>query len=1589
MVRLSDPPAIIEFGHFRILPHRRQLLAGGRPIRLGGRAFDLLLALIEAPGAVVGKDELLSRIWPGRIVEENRLQSEIWALRKAFGAEGDLIRTVSGRGYQFTGEIRVRPEGETMAPDTVTAAAEPPRTAESDRASLPLPDKPSMAVLPFANMSGDPEREYFADGMVEEIITALSRIRWLFVTARNSSFAYKGQNVDVKRVGQELGVRYVLEGSVRRSRNRVRIAAQLIDAGTGAHLWADHFDGLLEDVFDLQDKVASSVAGVIEPALQAAETARSTGRPTADLTAYDLYLRAHAMVWSARQIPEALGLLEQAIARDPHYGPALAWAAMCCYRLCVDGSGTDPDGDSRKGVDFAQRALEVAGDDPEVIVNAALALSYFGEDINAMIALVDRALALNPNFARGWHVGGILRLFAAQPDLAIEHAETALRLSPRARVGTSLSLIGQALFLARRFDESVPKLLLAIQEDPSFPAPYRYLAACYAHMGRLAEARAIVARLRRITSGLGRGHSWFRNAEHRELYLAGLRLATGDEGNTTAAPPRVDLLRGLVSSQDGKAERRQITAMSCEALGVAARADGNGLENLREAVGAFEYCVSEIVGRHGGFIASRLGNTVLVLFGYPAAHEHDAEQAIRTALELCAAVKALRPDANAPMRCRVGIATGMVIIGDLVAVGEGRDHGIVGDAPGLAARLQISAQPDTVTIEPATWRLIGNLFDCHDLGALDTNSDTGPIRRWQVLGESVVASRFEALHGSELTPLVGRDEEIDLLLRRWARAKAGDGQIILVSGEAGVGKSRATAVLEERLHGEPHLRLRYFCSPYHQDSALFPVIDQLGRAAGFARDDPSASKLEKLEALLARAAPPDEDVAFLADLMSLPVSERHPLPNLSPQRKKERTLEALIHQLEGLARDKPVVTVWEDAHWLDPTSQELLDLTVEHVRSLPVLLIVTFRPEFQPPWAGQPQVSMLALNRLDRRDRTALVVQIAGSKTLPNEVVSQIADRTDGVPLFVEELTKSVLESGLLREENDRYVLDRPLPPLAIPMTLHASLLARLDRLVSARHVAQIGAAIGRQFSYQVLRAVSRLPEDELRTALARLVASELVFQRGMPPDAVYTFKHALVQDAAHGSLLRNVRQQLHAQIAETLAANFAEIIESQPERLAQHYAEAGLVERAVAFWGKAGHRSVARSAMAEAAAQFQKGLDQLALLPDIPERRQKELEFSSALGAVLNVVKGSAAPETGQAYARARVLWEQLGSPLEFIQVPCGQSRYHAHRGELDVALRLDQDLLCLSRRRNDSAGLVMGHYSSGRNLMWVGGFASSRSHLETVLALYDPNSHHSLLRQTGVHPQLAAQAALGVVLCCLGFPDQALAQSNKAIAEARRLPHPPTLAMSLGMDALLLSIVGDEIGLEQRAGGLVAVATDQGFPFYRATGAIFRGWVKAKNANVTEGLSLLRAGSSAYSATGATAWMPWYIALLAGACEIAGQVEEGAAWLDQALQLVERTGERWFAAELDRQRGRLLLRQGHPQAAEELYCKALGIAREQEAKLWELRAAASLARLWRDQGRRIAARDLLATSYGWFTEGFATPDLKEAKALLDKLDA
>jgi class 3 adenylate cyclase len=818
------------------------------------------------------------------------------------------------------------------------------------------------------------------------------------------------------------------------------------------------------------------------------------------------------------------------------------------------------------------------------------------------------------------------------------------------------------------------------------------------------------------------------------------------------------------------AERRQLTVMFCDLVGSTALSVRRDPEDLRDLIAAYHHAVNEVVRRFDGFVARYMGDGILIYFGYPRAHEDDAERAARCALAMVDAVSGLQ--LGEELHARVGIATGMVVVG-----GGAAEHDVVGETPNLAARLQTSAEPNAVLIAANTRQLIGGLFEYRDLGGVEARGFTGTVSAWQVLRPSAIASRFEALRPSSPTPLVGRDEELEILLRRWKRAKKGEGQVVLLSGEPGIGKSRMAAALAERLAQQPHYHLRYFCAPHHQGTALHPVIAHLEHAAGFARDDPPAAKLEKLRRLLGqgrlghlrrrvaahasqrmRNSEQEAELALLAvagvrqalvaDLLSLPTGRALSDMNLSPQRKKERTLEALIGLLEDLSGRQPVLMVFEDVHWIDPTSRELLDMTIERIRRLPVLLIITFRPEFQETWSGAAHVSTLLLNRLDTGEGTQLAETVAG-KALPEQVVAHIAARTDGVPLFVEELTRAVLESGLLHDEGDRYALDRPMPPLAIPSSLRASLLARLDHLGPvAKEIAQIGAAIGRDFSYELLAAVARRGKAELQDALSRLVDAGLVFQHGMPPDATFLFKHALVQDAAYGTLLRGPRRVLHAEIAEALETHSTEIIDSQPELLAQHYAEAGLVEKSIVFWGKAGRRSTARSAMAEAAAQFQKALDQLELLPDNPERQRQKLEIYSALGAVLIAVKGEAATETGQAYARARELWEQLGSPSEYLHVAYGQSRYYAYRGELDLAQHLEEDLLRLSRQRNDAAGLVLGHFASGRTQMLAGRFGSARSQLEEVLALYNPIYHRSLVHQAADDPQVNSRAWLGIVL-------------------------------------------------------------------------------------------------------------------------------------------------------------------------------------------------------------------------------------------------
>src|SRR5215469_8319987 len=626
------------------------------------------------------------------------------------------------------------------------------------------------------------------------------------------------------------------------------------------------------------------------------------------------------------------------------------------------------------------------------------------------------------------------------------------------------------------------------------------------------------------------------------------------------------------------AERRQVTVMFSDLVGSTALSARMDPEDLRELISAYHKCVAEAVRRFGGFVAQYLGDGVLVYFGYPEAHEDDAERAVRTGLELIAEVIALKTPAA--LQTRVGIATGLVVVGDLTGSGESQERRIVGETPNLAARLQRIAEPNTVVIAEATRGLLGNLFELEDLGARDLKGVAQPVRAWVALRASTVESRFEALHPSGLTPLVGREEETELLLRRWSRAKSGGGQVVLISGEAGIGKSRLAAALQENLAPEPHTRLRYFCSPQHTDSAFYPIIGQMERAAGLLHDDTLQQKLDKLDALLAHTSTSIQDAALFAEMLSLPNDGRYPTPELTPQQRRQQTLEALTTQIETLSGLKPVLMTFEDAHWADPTSLEAFGRAVDRLRTLRVLLLATFRPEFDAPWVGRPYVTALTINRLAEPEADAMINRIVGDRLLSASVRQDIIERTDGIPLFVEEMTKAVLEAGS-ETAAELAIAAVPSPALAVPASLHASLMARLDRLGgSAKELTQIAAVIGREFSHALLAAVVRQPKAELRSALDRLIAAGLLFRRGVPPHATYRFKHALVQDAAYGTLLREPRRTLHARIAETIASKFAESAENRPELLARHWTEAGLIEKAASFWGKAGQRSLARSAL-------------------------------------------------------------------------------------------------------------------------------------------------------------------------------------------------------------------------------------------------------------------------------------------------------------------------------------------------------------------------------------------------------------------------
>jgi len=1043
-----------------------------------------------------------------------------------------------------------------------------------------------------------------------------------------------------------------------------------------------------------------------------------------------------------------------------------------------------------------------------------------------------------------------------------------------------------------------------------------------------------------------------------------------------------------------EAERRQLTVMFCDLVGSTNLSSRLDPEDLREVVRSYQETAADVIQGFEGHIAQYLGDGLLVYFGYPQAHEDDAHRAVRTALGIVDALgtlnSGLETEYGVQLTVRLGIHTGPVVVGEMG--GGGRHEQLaLGETPNIAARLEGLAEPDTVVISAMTKRLVEGAFVMEDLGSHRLKGVPEPIAVAKVLNPIVVQGDEEEVGTGVLTALVGRDEEIGLLLRRWEQSKEGFGQVVLINGEPGIGKSALAEVVREHVAREGYTRATYHCSPYHTNSALYPVITHLQRLWRWEREDTPAEKLDKMEETLrATSLPLKETVPLFAALFSLPLpEERYPPLNLTPQQEKQQTQDTLVAWLLEEAERQPMLVVWEDLHWADPSTLEINDLLVEQVPTAPMLIVLIFRPQFVPHWPNRSHMTPITLNRLERPQVEAMITQLGGGKALPAEVVQHIVARTDGVPLYVEELTKMLLESDLLQEEADCYALGGELSGVAIPATLQDSLMARLDRLPMVREVAQLGAVLGREFAYEMVKALAAVEESTLQDRLGQLVGAELLYQRGRPPRAKYMFKHALIQDAAYASLLKRTRQQYHQQIARMLEAEFPDTVEAEPELVAHHYTEAGLNEQAVAYWLRAGKRAAQRSANVEAINHLNKGLEVLMTLPDTLERARQELDLQITLGPVLMAVKGFASPDTERAYARARELCQQVGETPQLFPVLHGLWRFHMVRAQFQATRELAEQLFGLAQSAEDLALLLEAHRVMGQTMYWLGEMAAAREHFQQGIALYDPQQHRSHAFVYGQDPGVYCLGFAAWATWMLGHSDQALHGINEALTLAQELDHPFSLAFALTMAATVRQFRGEAQAVREGAEELVALSTERGFAFWLAHGKILQGWAVAAQGEGADGIAQMRQGLVAYRATGAKLDVPYFLSLLAAGYGKMGQPEEGLTTLGEALATVADTGESIWEAELHRPKGELLLMQEGQKVAEaeECFQKALHIARRQQEKSLELRATMSLSRLWQQQGKQKEAHQLLSEIYGWFTEGFDTADLQEAKALLEEL--
>lgn len=1046
------------------------------------------------------------------------------------------------------------------------------------------------------------------------------------------------------------------------------------------------------------------------------------------------------------------------------------------------------------------------------------------------------------------------------------------------------------------------------------------------------------------------------------------------------------LIASPVPPQD--AERRHLTVMFCDLVGSTALSARLDPEDMWEVIRAYRAACADVVAAYDGRIARFVGDGILVYFGYPRAHEDDAERAVRAGLDMISAIHQLKTGAGERAELRIAIATGLVMVGDLISGDASEEHGTIGDTPNLAARLQSLAEPGVVVVASSTRRLLGDLFTLRNLGRREVKGIAEPIAVWAVEGAAASESRFEAVRAARSIGFVGRKEEIEFILSRQREAWQGQGRIVLISGEPGIGKSRIVATLSESPALGTHRRVRYQCSPYHTNSALHPFVAQLERAAGICLHDTPGQKLEKLEEMLALGTQQVvQATPLIAALLSIPTGDRYPPLGLSPAQQRRRTFAALLDQLEGLAREQPLLIVCEDMHWADASTLELFDLGVDRIRGLPILVLMTSRPEFEPSWSGLANVSLLRLDRLDRQDTRALVEQVAVGRQLPREMMEQIIGRTDGIPLFVEELTKMVLESGLLVEDSGRYRLDSPLPPLAIPATLQDSLMARLDRLAPVKEVAQIGAAIGRDFSYALLRYVTGRDDPTLSNALGQLEEAELLVRRGTPPEANYSFRHALVQEAAYEGLLRSKRQVLHKRIGDVLREKFPAVAETEPEILAHHFTEAGLSGVALEWWRKAGQQALKRSAYSEAIAHLGKAVAAADELPDDPGRTMSRLHLQIAYGRALRGGLGHNAPQTVAAWRRARQFAAGIDDPVELAPVHSGLFNACLTHGELAPMRELADAIKSAADRRPDSpVAAVVAHWTGGVTCWFGGDYLNARTHLERALAIYGAEPDPATFRASALDLPFVIMRFLALVLWPLG----AVARARRLAAEAVSASgEKPALSQA---NALVHRAVFDGLcgGMLQQTETILALglARDHTMPLYVAAGTYLNGLAKWRAGDRMAGLADMRHGWTLLHENDCYLCEPFWGMHVAMAQAEVGQVDTGLELLSELIAWTGQSGQHWLDAELHRVRGQLLSRHGpsNESSAEDALKQALEIARHQQTKTFELRSALGLARLYKMQDRTDAAFEVLVAALAEFDAERNLPEVEQAKELLEQ---